>query len=210
MKSHHHQNASYWFGIQVVCICVCWWFSSSALSILNKLTLQQYPYPLTIALSSCLNNVLYAIPLISLLRIAPVSVSTEYLVRTVVPISIGRAAAITSAYFALWKVSVSYAQTVKATMPIFTVLISRILLGERQSTKIYMSLLPIIVGLFIATATELQFDGLGLCSSLFSTGIFAFLNVLAKKVFDETGMHPISLLALNSQLATVFLFPFWV
>jgi hypothetical protein len=69
---------------------------------------------------------------------------------------------------------------------------------------------PIIVGVFIASATELEFDTLGLCSSLLSTAIFAFLNVLAKKVFDETGMHPVSLLALNSQLASVLLFPFWV
>lgn len=199
-----------WFAFQISTICILWWGASSAMSIVNKIVLQSYPYPVTIALSSCLNNVLYAIPLIRLFRITAVSLPTGYLLRTVVPIAIGRAAAITSAYFALWKVSVSYAQTVKATMPIFTVLISRLLLGERQSAKIYASLFPIIIGVFIATATELQFDTLGLCSSLLSTGIFAFLNVLAKKVFEETGMHPINLLAMNSQLASVFLFPFWV
>jgi solute carrier family 35 protein E1 len=57
---------------------------------------------------------------------------------------IGRAAAISSAYFALWKVSVSYAQTVKATMPVFTVLISRLILGEHHSLKFYFSLVCVL------------------------------------------------------------------
>lgn len=67
-------------------------------------------------------------------------------------------------------------------MPVFTVLISRILLSERQSFRIYASLSPIIFGVFLATVTEIQFDLMGLVSSLFSTFIFAYLNVLVKKV----------------------------
>lgn len=69
-------------------------------------------------------------------------------------------------------------------MPCFTVLVSRIMLNERQPGKVYASLVPIIVGVFTASVTELQFDSMGLFSSLFSTLIFAFLNVLAKKVVD--------------------------
>nr|CAD2206925.1 unnamed protein product [Meloidogyne enterolobii] len=199
----------FWFGLQIILICICWWSSSSVSSILNKLALQSYPYPLTIALSACLNNALYALPLIKIFKITTVHISTGYLLRVIFPISVGRAVGITSAYFALWKVTVSYAQTVKGTMPIFTVLISRVLLGERQSLKLYFSLLPVVVGVFIASVTEIHFNLFGLCSSFISTAVFAFLNVLAKKVFDETGMHPISLLALNSQLATLLLFPFW-
>ncbi|KAL3076310.1 hypothetical protein niasHS_013581 [Heterodera schachtii] len=152
---------------------------NSGLSIVNKLTLQRYPFPLTIALSSCLNNVLYSLPLLRFLSISSVSVPTDYLLRIVLPISVGRAVATVSAYFALWKISVSYTQTIKSTMPLFTVLISRLLLGERQPMRIYLSLLPII------------------------TGVFSL-------VLDETRMHPINLLSLNSQLASLLLFPFWL
>ncbi|KAL7077228.1 hypothetical protein ACQ4LE_003714 [Meloidogyne hapla] len=199
----------FWFGLQIIFICIFWWSSSSVQSILNKLALQSYPFPLTIALSSCLNSALYALPLIRIFKITTVHISTGYLLRVIFPISVGRAVGIASAYFALWKVTVSYAQTVKGTMPIFTVLISRVLLGERQSVKLYCSLLPVVIGVFIASVTEVHFNLFGLCSSFISTAIFAFLNVLAKKVFDESGMHPISLLALNSQLASLLLFPFW-
>lgn len=67
-------------------------------------------------------------------------------------------------------------------MPVFTVLISRVLLNDRQTQRVYASLVPIIVGVCTASATELQFDALGLASSLLSTSVFAYLNVLAKKV----------------------------
>lgn len=72
-----------------------------------------------------------------------------------------------------------------------------------------MSLLPIIGGVFIASLTELQFNTFGLISALLSTGTFAFLNVLAKKVFEEINLHPITLLSINSQMAAVILFPLW-
>lgn len=66
---------------------------------------------MTIALSTLLNNVLYAIPLSKILKVQPVRASSSYVLRTIVPISIGRAVGVASAYFGLWKVPVSYAQT---------------------------------------------------------------------------------------------------
>jgi solute carrier family 35 protein E1 len=72
--------------------------------------------------------------------------------------------------------------SVKATMPVFTVVLARIILKERCSMRVYLSLTPIILGIFIATTTEFDFDMQGLLSSLLSTGIFAYLNILAKQV----------------------------
>ncbi|KAI6196627.1 TPT domain-containing protein [Aphelenchoides besseyi] len=210
MRMTNGNSDNVWFKFQIVAICSVWYFSSSGQNIVNKLALESFPYPLTIALSSLLNNVLYAIPLLKLLRIKTVQISSNYMMKTIFPISFGRALAVSSAYVGLSKVPVSYAQTIKGTMPLFTVLLSRLMLNERYSTRIYVSLLPIVAGVFVASFTELQFDAIGLASSLFSTCTFAFLNILAKKVFEDSGMHPIHLLSINSQLATVILFPLWL
>ncbi|KAI6184429.1 TPT domain-containing protein [Aphelenchoides bicaudatus] len=199
----------WWFGFQIIAICVFWYGSSSAQNIVNKLALQSFPYPLTISLSSLLNNVLYAIPLTRILHIKQTHVSSTYLIKTILPISLGRAAAVTTAYFGLQKLAVSFAQTVKGTSPIFTIIISRFVLGERQSGRVYFSLVPIICGVAIASITEIRFDSLGVMAALFSTCIFSWLNILAKKVFDETNMHPITFLSINSQLSAVILFPLW-
>ncbi|CAD5215133.1 unnamed protein product [Bursaphelenchus xylophilus] len=197
------------FTIQVIVVCITWYSCSSGQNVVNKLALQKFPFPLTIALSSLINNVIYSIPLMAYFRIEPIRPKKSYLLKTILPISAGRALGVGFAYFGLLKVPVSYAQTVKATMPVFTVVISRYILSEVQSKRVYLSLLPIICGVFVASVTELQFNSMGLFSSLFSTAVFACLNVLAKKVFEETNMHPLNLLSLNSQLAGLMLFPFW-
>ena len=98
----------------------------------------------------------------------------------------------------------------KATLPIFTVFTSRFLLHERQPSRVYLSLLPIVIGVVTASLTEISFNLVGLLASLFSTFINSCINVSIKKVFDDTGMSPISLLSLTSQLAAVILFPLWI
>ncbi|CAD5209959.1 unnamed protein product [Bursaphelenchus okinawaensis] len=121
----------------------------------DKAVEKKFPFPLTIALSSLVNNVIYSIPLMAYLHIEAITPKRSYILKTIFPISAGRALAVGFAYFGLLKVPVFYAQTVKATMPVFTVIISRYILGERQTLRIYMSLLPIIIGVFIASITEL-------------------------------------------------------
>ena len=63
-------------------------------------------------------------------------------------------------------VPVSFTETVKSSAPLFTVIIARILMGEKTGPYVYMSLLPIMGGLALCSATELSFNVKGFTAAL--------------------------------------------
>ena len=58
-------------------------------------------------------------------------------------------------------VAVSFTETIKSSAPFFTVVIARLMLGERTSLHVNLSLLPVVAGLALCSVTELSFNYIG-------------------------------------------------
>ncbi|CAF3741080.1 unnamed protein product [Rotaria sordida] len=164
--------------LQLCILILSWYFISSLANIIGKQLLTIFPYPFSVTLTQLFHGWIYSIPLLRLIGIqqsTDVHSTRIYYITILVPLAIGKLLSQLTSQISLRLVTISYTHTVKALMPLFTVILSRIILDEEQSITIYLSLLPIIIGVIITSLSELSFDIIGLISALFT-----LLSVLSK------------------------------
>ncbi|XP_026473522.1 solute carrier family 35 member E1 homolog [Ctenocephalides felis] len=197
--------------LTIILLCATWYIVSSSNNVIGKMLLNDFPFPMTVTMVQLTSITLYSGPLFHLWGVRNyTSLSWNYYFRLIVPLAFGKFLASVSSHISIWKVPVSYAHTVKATMPLFTVALTRILFNEKQSCKVYSSLVPIITGVGIATITEISFDMIGLITALIATMGFSLQNIFSKKVLRDTGIHHLKLLHLLGRLALLLFMPVWL
>lgn len=117
--------------------------SSAVGNVIVKELLNVFPFPLTVTLVQLLTIWILCIPLVryiyliyciisfirsnhffSIWKVPPPEYLYQnqiYYFKIIIPLAIGKFLAQLSSHVSLWKVPVSYAHTIKATMPLFTV-----------------------------------------------------------------------------------------
>lgn len=197
--------------LNMVTLCLLWYMASSSANVIGKMALSTFPYPMTVTMVQLASTTLYSWPFFNLWSIPKYSnIPRNYYLKLIIPLALSRFFSLVTSYISIWKVSVSYAHTVKATVPLFVVILMRIFYKEKQATSVYLSIVPIITGVAVATMTELSFDLSGLICALLSTLGISVHNILSKKVLNDTGMHHLRLLHLLGRLALILFLPVWL
>ena len=129
------------------------------------------------------------------------------MVRALLPVTIlhliGHVAGCASYNFS----SVSFMQVVKAAEPVVSVLVLTALYGKRFSAGIWGSLIPIVAGVAVVSATEVNFAVAGFLTAMLSNFAFVFRNIKSKEAQTDIGLHGINLYAWMSILGTALLLP---
>ncbi|KAF3820420.1 solute carrier family 35 member E2A isoform X1 [Mirounga leonina] len=112
----------------------------------------------------------------------------------------------------LKNVAVSFAETVKSSAPIFTVIMSRMILGEYTGLLVNLSLIPVMGGLALCTATEISFNVLGFSAALSTNIMDCLQNVFSKKLLsgDKYRFSAAELQFYTSAAAVTMLVPAWI
>ncbi|KAK6477535.1 solute carrier family 35 member E2A-like isoform X1 [Huso huso] len=113
----------------------------------------------------------------------------------------------------LKNVAVSFAETVKSSAPIFTVIMSRLILGEYTGLWVNLSLFPVMAGLaLVHRYMEISFNMLGFSAALSTNIMDCLQNVFSKKLLsgDKYKFSPPELQFYTSAAAVIMLIPAWI
>lgn len=187
-----------------------WYLFNIAYNIYNKQALNILDYPWTIATIQMATGVFYFVPLWLLgLRKAPKLSMKE--LGTLFPIALCHTGVHVGAVIALGAGAVSFAHIVKASEPVVTCGLNALLLGEILPLPVYLTLLPIIGGVAIASLKELSFTFLALASAMLSNVSSAARGVLSKKTMSGKKMgenlDAQNLYAVLTAMSTLILIP---
>jgi solute carrier family 35, member E1 len=203
-------KSSVYETLQVATYFALWYLFNIAYNIYNKQALNLLDYPWTIATLQMAAGILYFLPLWVLgIRKAPKLSFAE--MKTLVPIALCHTGVHVGAVIALGAGAVSFAHIVKASEPVVTCGLNALLLGEILPTSVYLTLLPIIGGVAIASMKELSFTVLALASAMLSNVSSAARGVLSKKTMSGKKMgenlDAQNLYAVLTAMSTVILIP---
>jgi solute carrier family 35 protein E1 len=187
-----------------------WYLFNIAYNIYNKQALNVLKFPWTIATLQMASGLAYFVPLWLLgIRKAPKLNASE--IKTLIPIALCHTGVHIGAVIALGAGAVSFAHIVKASEPVVTCGLNALLLGQILPLPVYLTLLPIIGGVAIASMKELSFTMLALASAMLSNVSSAARGVLSKKTMSGKkigeNLDPQNLYAVLTAMSTVILVP---
>lgn len=105
-------------------------------------------------------------------------------VRHMVIVGCMRFATVLLGLIALNYVAVSFTETIKSSAPAFTVVISRLVLGEISGIYVKLSLIPVMGGLALCSANELSFNIIGFTTALLTNISECGQNVYSKMLIS--------------------------
>ncbi|KAJ3175765.1 suppressor of loss of ypt1 [Geranomyces variabilis] len=171
-------------SIRFCFLCMLWYSSSALTNTTGKQILNQFKYPVTLTYVQ-FGFVAALCIAASAANVVPNRVRRPSwaIISVVWPMAGFQIAGHVFSSFAIVRVPVSFAHTIKALSPLFTVVLYRLYYGLNYAPKVYLSLLPLTFGVMLVCLSELKFNTVGFVCALISTLIFVIQNMFTKNLF---------------------------
>ncbi|KAG7095740.1 hypothetical protein E1B28_006450 [Marasmius oreades] len=186
-----HESRTFWL--------VLYFFFNLGLTLYNKGVLVHFPFPYTLTAVHALCGSLGSSLLARTGFFAPAKLS-RFQRMVVVAFSVLYAVNIVVSNVSLQLVTIPFHQVVRAVTPVFTIILSSLLVGTKSTPERMVSLIPVVAGVGLATYGDYYFTRWGFILTLFGA-ILAALKTILTNVLQA---RPSSLSESKSPLAAKF------
>ncbi|KAJ6853651.1 triose phosphate/phosphate translocator, chloroplastic [Iris pallida] len=181
-----------------------WYFLNVIFNILNKKIYNYFPYPFFVSVVHLGVGVIYCLVswAVGLPKRAPMD---SNLLKLLIPVAACHALGHVTSNVSFAAVAVSFTHTIKALEPFFNAAASQFILGQQIPLSLWLSLAPVVLGVSMASLTELSFNWLGFISAMISNISFTYRSIYSKKAM--TDMDSTNIYAYISIIALAFCIP---
>lgn len=216
-------------------LCIAWYLSSSFTNNFGKQLLNEFSYPVTLTWVQFGLVSLFCL-VGSFLGLGRLMAPRLPVLWTIMPLAVFQIVSHILSSIAISRIPVSLAHTIKASSPLITVFAYSLGFGISYSYKVYVSLIPLTLGVMLVCLNEIKFQMTGVLCAFSATFVFVAQNIFSKKLFNQAGvggarkesaagidpaakpsktkgvpkLDKINMLYLSSLIAFLLMTPFWL
>ncbi|KAL9678214.1 hypothetical protein QQ045_016053 [Rhodiola kirilowii] len=203
------QGSSRLFTIGLV---TSWYSSNIGVLLLNKYLLSNYGFKYPIFLTMCHMTAcsLFSYVAIAWLKMVPMqTIRSRVQFMKIAALSLVFCASVVSGNISLRYLPVSFNQAIGATTPFFTAVFAYLMTMKREAWLTYATLVPVVVGVVIASGGEPSFHLFGFLMCVGATAARALKSVLQGILLSSEGekLNSMNLLLYMAPIAVLLLLP---
>lgn len=193
-------------------LVISWYSSNIGVLLLNKYLLSNYGFKYPIFLTMCHMTAcsLFSYVAIAWLKMVPMqTVRSRIQFFNITVLGLVFCASVVSGNVSLRFLPVSFNQAIGATTPFFTAVFAYIMTAKREAWLTYVTLIPVVTGVVIATGGEPSFHLFGFIMCVGATAARALKSVIQGILLSSEGekLNAMNLLLYMAPMAVVFLLP---
>ncbi|CAL4978833.1 unnamed protein product [Urochloa decumbens] len=161
-----------------------WYFLNVIFNILNKKIYNYFPYPYFVSTVHLLVGSVYCLVgwSVGLPKRAPIN---STLLKLLIPVALCHGIGHITSNVSFAAVAVSFAHTIKALEPFFNAAATQFVLGQQVPFSLWLSLAPVVLGVSMASLTELSFNWTGFINAMISNISFTYRSIYSKKAMTD-------------------------